>query len=95
MDNAMWDAAENLRRVARRLRGEAVEGLEGLDPGDPGMVAALLEHEAGHLELEAMGGKTPAALRIARRAGMEVVRVELRDPCPSDFVGLPVCDCDL
>lgn len=88
-DEGMMDVAENLKRLARRLRGENVPGLEELDPGDPAAVATLLEHEAGLLELEALGGKTPAALRIVRKAGLEVVRMELKDPDPSDFLGLP------
>lgn len=44
-------------------------------------------------ELEALDSKTRA---IERMAGLESrsVRVELRDPSPDDFLGLPSCDCD-
>jgi hypothetical protein len=67
--------AENLRRIARRLRGEAVEGLESLDPSDPFATASLLEHEASHL---APGRRDPA-LRLDPDLRGREVRFEADD----------------
>lgn len=67
---ALMDAARNLRRIARRIRGESVSGLNGLDPIDPDMVAGVIEHEAKHLELEARGGKTPTDCDVLGLPGL-------------------------